>query len=283
MHDSDISPLTRLVARLDGTYPDSAARDATNAGRMPTHFGSLDRALGGGVRRGDLVVLGGDVGSGCSALALAFALRCTTRALVLSTEQSAYRIYERALASKARVPMTSLRFAMVSEDERVRLATAALSLRDQAPVVETLTHGGLDAVERALDASPDAQLVIVDSLDGLVVRDHAMDEALAFAVLALKRLALARQVVIVLTTHLPALDRTRRDRRPQLVDFGVRGAIGLHADVVLGLYREELYEADLGVAGAAELSLLKHREGATGYVDLYFDARYVEFSDLQDE
>ena len=283
MHESDISPLTRLVARLDGTFPDSAARDAISTRRLPTHFGSLDRALGGGVRCGDLVILGGDVGAGCSALALAMATRATTRALVLSTEQSADRLYERALASAARVPLASLRFATVSEDERMRLATAALSLRDRAPVVETLMHGGVEAVERALDASPEAQLVIVDSLDGLVVRDHAMDEAMAYAVLALKRLALSRNVVIVLTTHLPLLDRARRDRRPQLVDFGIRGAIGLHADVVLGLYREELYEADLGVAGAAELTLLKHREGGTGYIDLYFDARYVEFSDLLDE
>lgn len=250
--------------------------------RVRTNFASLDKALGGGLRRGDLIVLGGDVGAGCSALSLAFAVRTDAPALFLSTEQTTERIHERVLTAEAAVPLELLQFDIVNEEERVRLATAALTLRARGPVVETLLQGGLDAVERAIQASPDAHLVVVDSLEGLLVRDHAIDEALAFAVLALKRLALVHQVAVVLTAHLPALDRTRRDRRPQLADFGVRGALAVHADVVLGLYREELYEADLGVAGAAELSLLKQRGGAPGYVDLYFDARYAAFSDLMD-
>jgi replicative DNA helicase len=52
---------------------------------------------------------------------------------------------------------------------------------------------------------------------------------------------------------------------------------------VLGLYREELYEADLGISGAAELLLLKNRDGARGYVDLYFDSRYSRFEDVLEE
>jgi replicative DNA helicase len=58
--------------------------------------------------------------------------------------------------------------------------------------------------------------------------------------------------------------------------------VGLTADLVLGLFREDLYEVDLGVTGATELSLLKHRDGAIGYVDLYHDARYLRFEDVLD-
>ena len=101
--------------------------------------------------------------------------------------------------------------------------------------------------------------------------------------LSLKRLALQRKVAVLLTTHLPHLARERQDRRPRLTDFGLGGAIGTHADLVLGLYREELYEADLGVSGAAELLLLKNRDGARGYVDLYFDTRYSRFEDVLEE
>ena len=98
--------------------------------------------------------------------------------------------------------------------------------------------------------------------------------------LALKRLALTRQVSVLLTTHLPALDRDRRDRRPRLSDFGMGGAVGAHADVVLGLYREEMYDFDHGVSGGAELLILKNRAGARGYVDLFFDPRYGRFEDV---
>ncbi|MCE2903212.1 MAG: DnaB-like helicase C-terminal domain-containing protein [Gemmatimonas sp.] len=278
MHDSDISPLIRVVARLD-----RAGVGAADAGLVPSRFPSLDRALGGGFRRGDLVVVGGDDSAGTSALLLAIALRLDARGLLLSTEVHAERVYERALAMSARVPLESIRLGVVTEDERTRLAAAALLLRDRAPVVETVTAGGAEPVDRALEASPEVTVLLVDTLEGLLDRPEGHDEALAYTVLALKRLALRRHVVVVLAVHLRALARDRLDRRPRLTDFGLCGAIGTHADVVLGLYREELYEADLGVSGAAELLVLKHREGPRGYVDLYFDSRYGRFEDVLEE
>jgi replicative DNA helicase len=277
-HGSDISPLTRVVGRLD-----RAAAGDVDAGIVPTYFPSIDRAIGGGFRRGDLIVLGGDDSAGASSLALAIALRCRERALLLTSEMHAERVYERALAMSAKVPLESLRLGVVPEAERTRLAAAATMLRDQAPVVETLTRGGIAAVERAVDASPDFPLVVVDPLEGLLDRARGRAEALGYAVLELKRLALRRNVAVLVTTHLPALDRQRPDRRPRLTDFGLDGAVGTHADLVVGLYREELYEFDLGVSGAAELILLKHRDGATGYVDLYFDRRFGRFEDVLEE
>ncbi len=256
---------------------------------VPSGFPTLDRALGGGFRRGDLVVLGGDHAAGCSALALAMAQRAAAgptgqpaRALLVSTEQLPSRIHERLLAAEARVPLDLLRLGVLSEEEHVRLAAAALALRDRVPVVETQCSGQVADVAAALDASPGTALVVVDSLGGFGNGLGGLDDALAQAVLEFKRLALNREVVVLLTTHLGALDRTRRDLRPRLADFGMRDAVGAHADVVLGLYREELYEADLGVAGAAELAVLKHRDGARGYVDLYFEGRFVRFEDVLD-
>jgi replicative DNA helicase len=277
-HHSDISPLTRVVARLD-----RAAAGDVDAGIIPTYFPSIDRAIGGGFRRGDLIVLGGDDSSGASSLVLAIALRCRERALVLTTEMHAERVYERALAMSAKVPLESLRLGVVQDGERTRLAAAATMLRDAAPVVETLTQGGFATVERAVEASPELPLVVVDALEGLLDVSTGRDEALGALVLGLKRLALRRNVAVLVTAHLPALDRARTDRRPRLTDFGLGGAIGAHADLVAGLYREELYEADLGVSGAAELLLLKHRDGPRSYVDLYYDARFGRFEDVLEE
>ena len=195
----------------------------------------------------------------------------------------AERAYERALAVSAKVSLESLRLGTVTEEERARLATAAVTLRDRAPVIESITTGTLSAIDRAVEATPDASLVVVDPLECLLDRDSGRDEALGFAVLSLKRLALQRHVAVLLTAHLPQLARERQDRRPRLPDFGLSGAIGTHADLVLGLYREELYESDLGVSGAAELLLLKNRDGAKGYVDLYFDHRFSRFEDVLEE
>jgi replicative DNA helicase len=274
-HEHDISPLTRIVARLDRTAAGEAAHDL-----VPTHFPSIDKALGGGIRHGELAVLGGDDSAGSSALALGIAIRGTERALFLSSEMQPERVYERALAITARVSLEHIRLGAVDEEERARLAASALAMRDHAPVVETFLQGGIANIERAIEATPSAPLVIVDTLEGVLDRDHDQSAALSYAVLALKRLALTRQVAVLLTTHLPALDRDRRDRRPRLSDFGMGGAVGAHADVVLGLYREEMYDFDLGVSGGAELLILKNRAGARGYVDLFFDPRYGRFEDV---
>ncbi len=277
----DISPLARVVARVD------RLRDGdVDPAIIPTGFPSIDRAIGGGLRRRDLIVFGGDDGVGTSALALAIALRIAHRTLFLTAERSPEHAYERAMAMSARVSLESIRLGAVDEEERARLAAAALSLRDRAPVIGTIGSGGIDEVVATAQSDPPPTVIVVDGLEGLIPLDHAPgqshDELLAFAVLTLKRLALSLDAAVVLLCHLPALDRTRHDRRPRLTDFGVRGAIGTHADLVFGLYREELYDGDVGVAGATELRVLKHRDGALAYIDLFYYPQWVRFEDVHE-
>lgn len=281
----DISPLARVVARVD------RLRDgAVDPAIIPTGFPSIDRAIAGGIRRGDLIVFGGDDGVGTSSLALAIALRIAPRiaprTLFLTAEHAPEHAYERAMAMSARVSLESLRLGVIDEEERARLAAAALALRDRAPLIETIGSGGIDDVTRLAHADPPPAVIVVDGLEALIpigdARRQPHDELLAGAVLTLKRLALSLDAAVVLLCHLPALDRTRHDRRPRLTDFGVRGAIGTHADLVFGLYREELYDGDMGVAGATELRVLKQRDGALAYIDLFFYAQWVRFEDVQE-
>src|SRR6185436_12018086 len=103
----DISPLSVALSRVDAAADGNPARDTVASG-----FPSLDRMLGGGFRRQDLVVLGGDVGSGKSALALAMAVRAAQAGmptLYLSGEMSPERVLERALAFEGRAPIDDLR------------------------------------------------------------------------------------------------------------------------------------------------------------------------------
>ncbi|MBU6366913.1 MAG: AAA family ATPase [Gemmatimonadetes bacterium] len=270
-------PFGEVLARL------GLGAELVDPSRLPTGFPSLDHALGGGFHRGDLVVLGGDVSAGTSALALAMAVRAPGRALLLTGEHTPARVRVRALAAEARVPLAALEVGAVDEDAHARLTAAAARLRARLPVVVTLGAGGMAEVEAAVADHPEAALVLVDPLEALLTAPHHQEEALGYALLACKRLALARDTAVVVAAHLPRLDPARLDRRPRLEDLGARGAAGVHADVVLGLYRDELYaDGDLGVAGGAELRLLKHRAGGAGYVDLYFSAATGRFEDLLD-
>jgi replicative DNA helicase len=72
----------------------------------------------------------------------------------------------------------------------------------------------------------------------------------------------------------------RPDPRPTLDDLGGLGAVKQQADVVLGIYREEMYRPGHGVEGATELIVAKNRNGPTGFVDLFFYPRILRFEDM---
>jgi replicative DNA helicase len=87
---------------------------------------------------------------------------------------------------------------------------------------------------------------------------------------------------LLAVTSLRAATRERSDPRPRLDDLGALGALKQHADVVLGLFREEMYSDLRDVQGAAELHVLKNRNGALGYADLYFYKESLRFEDVVD-
>lgn len=249
---------------------------------VATGFPSLDRWLGGGVRRGDLVVLGGDVGSGKSALALAMALRMAqtgTAVCFLSGEMTPERVMERALALEGRARVDDLRRGKLDELSRAGVGAAAVRLRDRSPRVESL--GDVETLRpRARELG--AQVLVVDSLQALSGGAQTQDEALAAAVRQLKALALELDLTVVVTAHIPRWERGRPDPRPSLEDFGALGAVKQHADIVLAIYREEMYAPGFGVEGATELIVRKNRNGTTGYVDLYFYKQWMRFEDMLD-
>jgi replicative DNA helicase len=276
----DISPLTRLMQRVDAAADGRPAPDS-----VPTGFPSVDKMLGGGIRRGDLAVLGGDVGSGKSAFALAVALRGAQSGhdtLLLTGEMSLERVFERALAIEGRARLDDIRNGTLDDARRAGIGAAAVRLRDAAPRVERLPDGGVAPLVERLLAERHAELVLVDGLQALDAEGRAQDEAFAAAVRALKTAALDTQRAVLLTAQLPLLARGRADLRPQLDDFGVLGAVKQQADVVLALFREEMYDSSRGIEGATELLVAKNRNGPTGYADLYFYKHWMRFEDMLD-
>jgi replicative DNA helicase len=125
--------------------------------------------------------------------------------------------------------------------------------------------------------------LIIDSLAGLASGDSgtSLEQELAVLVRELKRNALDRELALVATAPLPHLE-ARDNRRPALDDFGALGAIKQLADVVLALFREDMYHPSRDIEGATELLVRKNRAGPTGYVDLYFYAQWMRFEDMLD-
>jgi replicative DNA helicase len=274
---TDISPLSLLLARLD-----AVADGARSPDTVPSGFPSLDKLLGGGLRRGDLIVLGGDVGSGKSAFSLALALRVAKQERpthFYSGEMTVERVLERALAMEGRARIDDLRRGTMDEETRAGVGAAAIRLRDELPVIERVPVGGVAAIAEEAHAVGGLQLVVIDGLEALLPGAREGDEEGAAAVRALKQLALDTKSAVLLTTPLPRL-AARDDRRPLLDDFGAGGAVKERADVVLALFREGMYDNARDIAGATELLVRKNRNGGTGYVDLFFYEQWMRFEDM---
>jgi len=274
--------LEALVERIDAIAPGSTAADT-----VPSGFPSLDRMLGGGFRRQDLVVLSGDVGSGKSALALAIAVRTAlagTPTLYLSGELSPERVLERALALEGRAAIDDLRQGRLDAQTRAAVGAAAVRLRGIPLLLRPLLGADFDEVSASLDQVPGRGLVVVDALHLAPTPQPAgrLDERITLAVRALKALALERNLAVLALAQLPGHRAERADPRPTLDDLGALGSIKQTADVVLGIFREEMYRPGQGVEGATELIVAKNRNGPTGFVDLFFYARWLRFEDLLD-
>jgi replicative DNA helicase len=192
------------------------------------------------------------------------------------------RVLERIIGIEGRAEIDDLRKGSLDDVSRASAGAVALRLRDRLPIIERLRAGqGVAGVGAVLDEFPNVDLVIVDSLPALARGAHPMDEELATAVRELKALALDRDTAILTTAPLPELS-VRADRRPTLDDFGALGSVKQHADVVLGLFRQDMYEPSRDIEGATELLIRKNRNGPTGYVDLYFYAQWMRFEDMLD-
>jgi replicative DNA helicase len=282
---SETSPdsmLEKLVAQIDARSGGSPASDT-----VPTGFPSLDRMLAGGLRRKDLVVLGGDVGSGKSALGLGVAIRAAgvgVPTLFFSGEMSPERLMERALAIEGRATVDDLRQGQLDDAARAAVGAAAVKLRNTPFVVRPLLGADPDEVRCALDMVPRRQLLVVDSLQLTAPPRPVsrLEERVALSVRALKALAVERDLAVLATAQLPGHRASRPDPRPILDDLGGLGAIKQNADVVLMIYREEMYRPGQGVEGATELIVAKNRNGPTGFVDLYFYPRWLRFVDMLD-
>lgn len=277
-----LSPAELVVDRIDAT-----PRGEPGADTVATGFPSIDKMLGGGLRRRDLVILAGDVGSGKSSLALAISLRSAqlgTPTVFFSGEMTEERLMERALALEGRATIDDIRGGRLKDPTRAAVGAAAVRLRDLPLMVRGLHGLSFQQLDDALDAVPHRALVVIDPLQMVQPPrpGPTAEETLALAASSLKSLALDHDATILALAQVASNPGGREDPRPTLEDLGGLGSVKQHADLVLAIYREEMYRPGGGMEGATELIVAKNRNGPTGFVDLYFYQRWLRFEDMLD-
>jgi replicative DNA helicase len=270
-------------------------------GHVLTGFEPLDTLLGG-LKRSDLIILAARPSLGKTSLGLNIARNAAVghgaRVAIFSLEMAAEQLAQRLLAGESRVDSTRLRLGEHTEREERRLMHALGKLAqaeiyvDDTPVL-TMTEIRGKALrlhrEKALD------LVFVDYLQlihGGGRGDNRVQE-ISYISRSLKELARELDVPVIAASQLSRAPELRTPHIPQLSDLRESGSIEQDADVVMFIYREDVYlsreqwqashpEVTGGAypAGIAQIILAKHRNGPTGTVSLRFHQHIAHFTDL---
>lgn len=253
-----------------------------------TGFIDLDDLLNG-LRPGQLIVVGARPAMGKTAFALNAASHAALAqrlpVLFFSLEMSHIELTERILCSEARVDSSHLRSGRLTPKdwERLshhtgRLADAPIDLYDNPNVTISEMRSKARAVKSQRGG---LGLVVVDYVQ-LMSGGNAENETLRITEISRGCKILARELdvpVMILSQMNRGLEQ-RSDKRPLLSDLRQSGSLEQDADVVVLLYRDEVYNRESPDLGIAELIIAKHRSGPTGLVRLAFSGQYTRFANM---
>jgi len=255
---------------------------------VPTGFTRLDE-LTSGLQPSDLIIVAGRPSMGKTAFALNIAqhaaIEAQVPAAIFSLEMAKEQLALRMLCSEAKVDAHRLRGGFLSESDWPKLTRAAGTL-SEAPLFIDDT-AGLTALEmraksRRLRAERNLGLVIVDYLQLMRGRadSDTREQEISDISRSLKALAKELNVPVVAMSQLNRRVEERGDKHPQLSDLRESGAIEQDADVIIFLYRDEVYNKSEDKKGKAEIIIGKQRNGPTGTFELAFLDKYTCFENL---
>ena len=255
---------------------------------VPTGFLDLDR-MTAGLQPSDLIIVAARPSVGKTAFVLNIAqyvaLHANTGVGIFSLEMATEQLVLRMLCSEAQVDTAKVRTGYLGERDFSRLATAAERLAaapiyiDDTPAQNVLE---LRAKARRLQREANIGLVIIDYLQlmrGLDTQENRTQE-LSEVSRSLKSLAKELKVPVVALSQLNRQVEQRADRRPVMSDIRDSGCIEQDGDVILFIYRDEVYKPDSQDEGVAEIIIGKQRNGPTGTVRLAFRKEYTRFENL---
>ncbi len=273
-----------LIEVLDATIAELRRRSSGGLVGVPTGFDGLDR-MTGGLRPGQLVVVGARPSMGKSALALDIALhvaRTTGPALFVSAEMSELELGTRVFAGGG-VPSDRLLVGRLDDVDFARLEARRAELTEAALFIDAAAGTTLLAIRaraRWQAARGGLALVVVDYLQlvGAERRGTRREAEVAEVSRGLKSLARELQVPVIAVAQLNRAVELRTVKQPVLADLRESGQLEQDADVVLLLHRPVVYDLNADPL-SAELHVAKHRNGPTGLVPLVWLARRMSFVD----
>lgn len=258
---------------------------------VPTGFLDLDR-ITAGLQPADLIIIAARPSMGKTSLVLNMAqyvaLHTNRTVGIYSLEMSREQLVMRMLCSEARVDNAKVRTGYLGERDFPRLAMAASRL-SEAPIFidDTPAQNVLEmrAKSRRLKREADVGLIIIDYLQlmrGLTAQENRVQE-LSEISRSLKALAKEINVPVIALSQLNRQVEQRADKRPVMSDIRESGAVEQDADVIMFIYRDEVYRPESPDEGVAEIIVGKQRNGPTGTVRLAFRREYTRFDNLVDD
>ncbi|WP_373379881.1 replicative DNA helicase [Cupriavidus nantongensis] len=271
--------MTEFVETVDQRY------HGTTETAIPTGIASLDKALNGGLRRGNLVIVAGRPSMGKTALTTDIGLNMATTygVLLLSMEMSDQEIVARAAASRGSIRLSSLLNRMEDTDWP-RLTYAVQQVADLSFAVDdspALTLLEVRMKAKAHQRKFGLDVLIVDYLGLMTGGEEKMrTQQIGAYSRGLKALAKELNVPVVALAQLSRKNEDRPDKKPILSDLRDSGDIEQDADVVMFVHRPEMYDpnnADL--KGYAEVLIRKQRNGALSDVPLLYRGAVTKFDE----
>ena len=250
-------------------------------------FEKLDQKIGG-FQKSDLIIIAGRPSMGKTSLALNIIFNVVKRNIpvgMFSLEMPADQLANRILCSNEKIESHALQTGRSSENDRIKLYENSKDLAgfplyiDDSPSLNLLQ---LCSRARRLKSEKHVELLVIDYLQLLhkSAKYENRQQEIADISRSLKILARELEIPIITISQLSRAVESRNDKRPFLSDLRDSGAIEQDADLVLLLYRPEVYFKDEDKAGEAEVIIAKHRNGPTGTIKLRFVDKYTSFENL---
>ncbi len=255
----------------------------------PTGYIDLDNLLSG-LQPSSLVVVGARPAMGKTSFALGMvahaALEAQRPVLFFSLEMSSLELSQRLLCAEAKVDSSRARNGRLEADDWTKISRAIGRLGEAKIWIDdnpNLTIMEIRAKARRLKSQVgDLGMIVIDYLQLMTGRSNAENRQVEVSELSrgLKILARELETPVVALSQLSRGLEMRADKRPMLADLRESGSIEQDSDVVMFIFREEIYDAKPENAGQAEIIVAKHRSGPTGVVQLAFLPQYTRFANM---
>jgi replicative DNA helicase len=252
---------------------------------IPSGYIEFDK-LTAGLQDGDLIIVAGRPSMGKTTLALNIAenaaIGSQVPTAIFSMEMPSQQLAFRMISSLGRVDQTHLRTGRFPDEDWSRINTA-VQLMSEAPIfiddTPALSPTEIRARARRLQREHGLGLIVIDYLQLMAVPGSKENRATEISEISrsLKALAKELSLPVIALSQLNRSVEQRTDKRPVMSDLRESGAIEQDADMIVFIYREEVYNQDTPRKGIADIAIAKQRNGPIGDFPLTFVGRYTKF------